>query len=143
MLRILPKNAACCQKSALFRLPRNKLKLSAWPAPLWHEKQSRLSPRNTRPISDVISSIPVQPIHTFIVVGICPETASRGNVSDRIIECQSGRETSGILGCRRDEVGENLIVRAVHLQPLLCPGVKRGHTRAEQLTPVICPFVGK
>src|SRR4029077_8760847 len=51
---------------------------------------------------------PVQSVHTLVVIRVGPQAAPSRNVSDRIIEGESRWETFRILGCRRNQVGEDL-----------------------------------
>ena len=84
---------------------------------------------------------PVQTVQTFVIVGVGPQSTASRNVADRIIEGLGRRETLRILGDGRNDVVEHFVIGPVHFEPLLCPKVKRGFSRSEQLAVVIRPLV--
>ena len=86
---------------------------------------------------------PIQPVETFVIVGVRPQPAARRDVSDRIIESLRRREPLCVFGRRRDDVRKDVVIGAVHLEPLLCPEMKLCFTRPQQFAKVICPLVGE
>src|SRR5207247_1788431 len=86
---------------------------------------------------------PIQPVETFVIVGVRPQPATRRDVSDRIIESLSRREPLCVFRRRRDDVRKDVVIGAVHLQPLLCPEMKLCFTRPQQFAKVICPLAGE
>src|SRR5690242_20676987 len=86
---------------------------------------------------------PVQPVYTFIIIGVGPQAATRRDIADRIIKGESRWKPLRVLRSRRNEVREDFVVWPIDLQPLLCPKMKLCFAGSEQLAKVIRPLIRK